>query len=70
MARRYPHCSVLGVDLAPTPIDQSLIPPNLSFEIDDVNAGLEHFHEEMDIIHMRLVNSWIYSECSIIDVYV
>lgn len=53
MARRYPHVSVLGVDLAPTPIDLSLIPQNLSFEIDDVNRGLEHFHGQFNVIHMR-----------------
>lgn len=53
MARKYPHVSVLGVDLSPTPLDQSLLPPNLSFEIDDVNEGLEHFHNQFDVIHMR-----------------
>jgi hypothetical protein len=55
MARKYPHCSVVGVDLAPTSLDPSLFPPNITFEIDDVNNGLAHFHESFDVVHARLV---------------
>lgn len=53
MARKYPHTSVTGVDLAPTPFDPSLFPPNLTFEIDDVNKGLDHFYNQFDLIHVR-----------------
>lgn len=60
MARQYPHALVLGIDVSPTPIDFSLIPDNLSFEIDDVNQGLEHFHGQYDVIHMRSVMTGIY----------
>ncbi|KAG8816467.1 hypothetical protein FRC17_000325 [Serendipita sp. 399] len=45
----------LGVDLAPTPMDQAIYPPNLSFEIDDINLGLVHFRDSFDLIHMRCV---------------
>lgn len=41
------------MDLSPTPLDQSLLPPNVSFEIDDINEGLDHFHGQFDVIHMR-----------------
>lgn len=53
MAQKYPHVSVLGVDLAPTPFEQPLLPANLSFEVYDVNKGLGRYHDQFDIIHMR-----------------
>jgi hypothetical protein len=53
MAKRYPHADVVGVDLAPVPMDQSLYPSNLRFEIDDVNHGLTHFYNNFDLIHFR-----------------
>ncbi|KAG8825269.1 hypothetical protein FRC17_008768 [Serendipita sp. 399] len=59
MAHRFPHCTVLGVDLAPTPMDQATFPPNLSFEIDDINLGLVHFRDSFDLIHMRCVSGGI-----------
>ncbi|KAG8825270.1 hypothetical protein FRC17_008769, partial [Serendipita sp. 399] len=55
MAHRFPHCTVLGIDLAPTPLDTSFFPPNLSFEIDDINLGLVHLRDSFDLIHMRCV---------------
>jgi SAM-dependent methyltransferase len=59
MAKRFPHVNVLGVDLAPSPVDRSECPDNLSFEIDDVNHGLEHFHGRFDIVHVRNVGAGI-----------
>ncbi|KAG8798943.1 hypothetical protein FRC16_006183, partial [Serendipita sp. 398] len=55
MATRFPHCTVVGVDVAPTPLDAASFPPNLSFEIDDVNLGLTHFQDSFDLVHMRCV---------------
>ena len=55
MARRYPHTRVLGVDVAPVPFDASVLPANLTFEIDDINDGLEHFYGQFDVVHMRSV---------------
>lgn len=55
MATKFPHAVVTGVDVAPTPLDMDTLPPNLSFEIDDVNLGLEHFHNQFDLVHMRCV---------------
>jgi trans-aconitate methyltransferase len=59
MATRYPHVSILGIDLSPTPLDPSLLPPNLSFEIDDVNEGLKHYHGQFEVIQMRSVMAGI-----------
>jgi trans-aconitate methyltransferase len=55
MARRFPHASVLGVDLAPPPVDTGTFPPNLRFEIDDINLGLTHFYDQYDVVHVRCV---------------
>jgi hypothetical protein len=55
MARRFPHASVLGVDLAPPPVDTGGFPPNLQFEIDDINFGLSHFYDQYDVVHVRCV---------------
>jgi len=55
MALKYPHCEVQGVDLAPTPLDASMFPPNLQFEIDDVNHGIPHFYDQFDLVHARCV---------------
>lgn len=50
-----PQASVLGVDVAPTPMDRTSFPPNLSLEIDDITLGLDHFAEQIDLVHMRCV---------------
>ncbi|KAG8834001.1 hypothetical protein FRC18_002742 [Serendipita sp. 400] len=57
MAREYPHAEVVGVDLAPIPIDNEAIPSNCRFEIDNINLGLPHFSEQFDVVHIRLVGS-------------
>ncbi|PVF99500.1 S-adenosyl-L-methionine-dependent methyltransferase [Serendipita vermifera] len=59
MARVYPHAYVVGVDLAPVPIDASILPSNCRFEVDDVNLGLEHFYGQYDVVHARLISSGI-----------
>lgn len=55
MAKRYPHTSVMGVDVAPSAHDEALLPTNVRFEIDDINLGIEHFHNKFDVVHMRCV---------------
>lgn len=59
MAKKYSHADVLGVDLAPVPMDPSVFPPNLRFEVDDVNYGLTHFYDQFDLIHFRCVGGGI-----------
>ncbi|CCA71902.1 hypothetical protein PIIN_05837 [Serendipita indica DSM 11827] len=56
MAREYPHCEVIGVDLAPTPVDLETLPPNCHFEIDDIMNGLEHFQGQFDVVHARVIS--------------
>ncbi|CAG8744740.1 1298_t:CDS:2, partial [Acaulospora colombiana] len=61
MAKIYPHASVVGVDLAPVPVDTSTLPTNCRFEVDDVNLGLKHFHGQYDVVHARLISSGLKS---------
>ncbi|PVF95011.1 S-adenosyl-L-methionine-dependent methyltransferase [Serendipita vermifera] len=55
MARQFPHARVKGVDVVPTPLNPDQIPPNVEFEIDDINLGLSHLANRFDIVHMRCV---------------
>lgn len=59
MAREFPEAEVIGVDLAPCPVDPESLPPNCRFEIDNVNLGLAHFRDQFDFIHCRLIASGI-----------
>ena len=53
MARKFPHVQVLGVDLAPVPLNPELLTPNISFEMDNINLGLAHHVGRFDLVHMR-----------------
>jgi hypothetical protein len=59
MAREFPQCDVVGLDLTPAPIDIELLPPNCHFEIDDINLGLSHYHGLFDLIHVRCIGSGV-----------
>jgi len=59
MAIKFPHCDVLGIDLAPVPIEEGRMPPNCRFEIKDVNLGLPHYHLHFDVIHVRCIGSGV-----------
>jgi hypothetical protein len=61
MAREFPDCKVLGLDLAPAPVDLETLPPNCRFEIDDINLGLSHYHGEFDVIHARCIGTGVSS---------
>lgn len=59
MAKRFPHCEVVGVDLSPVPLDNTAecIPPNCRFELDDIGLGLSHFYQQFDLINARFVGA-------------
>lgn len=50
-ADKYPSAEVLGTDLSP--IQPSLVPPNLKFEIDDFTEPWLYRKESFDFIHAR-----------------
>ncbi|KIM28359.1 hypothetical protein M408DRAFT_329454 [Serendipita vermifera MAFF 305830] len=59
MAQRYPHASVLGLDLAaPSPSANSSL-PNLEFKIHDVNKGLATFYDSFNVVHARLISTGV-----------
>jgi trans-aconitate methyltransferase len=55
MARRFPHVSVLGIDLAPLSHDPKKHPPNAQFQTYDINQGMTQFYDQFDFIQMRCV---------------
>jgi hypothetical protein len=59
MAREFPDCEVLGLDLAPAPIDLELVPANCRFEIDDIDLGMSHYHGQFDMIHARCIGTGV-----------
>ncbi|KDQ21624.1 hypothetical protein BOTBODRAFT_26057 [Botryobasidium botryosum FD-172 SS1] len=65
MARQYPHCDVVGVDLAP--VQSKDRPDNCRIEVDDINLGLEHFYGQFDLVHARLISSGIKDYHSLVD---
>ncbi|KAF9055905.1 hypothetical protein BJ165DRAFT_1429469 [Panaeolus papilionaceus] len=57
VARDFPHCSAVAVDLIPMQTPD--MPDNLRSEVDDINLGLEHFYGDFNVVHVRLVSSGI-----------
>ncbi|KAG8835203.1 hypothetical protein FRB91_001163 [Serendipita sp. 411] len=57
VAREFPHCQVVGIDLAPVPVESDSLPENCRFEVDDINNGLSHFYDSFDLVHARLIAS-------------
>ncbi|CCM03672.1 uncharacterized protein FIBRA_05816 [Fibroporia radiculosa] len=57
VARDFPHCSAVAVDLVPM---QSInMPPNCRSEVDDINLGLQHFYGDFNVVHARLISSGV-----------
>jgi len=50
-ADQYPSAEVIGVDISPT--QPSFIPPNLKFELDDVQLDWTYQPDSFDYIHVR-----------------
>ena len=55
MAKRFPWATVLGIDLAPVPLNPDLLTDNIRFEIDNITLGLPHCVGRFDFVHMRCV---------------
>lgn len=58
MAKEFPHCDAVGVDLAP-PNLHGTPPDNCRFEIDDANLGFAHYRNTFDVVHARSVSAGI-----------
>ncbi|MCJ1250308.1 hypothetical protein MMC30_007534 [Trapelia coarctata] len=53
MAEKYPQAEVLGIDLSP--IQPEWVPPNLVFEVDDIEAQWLYQPNSYDHIHVRFM---------------
>ncbi|MCJ1383846.1 hypothetical protein MMC17_006960 [Xylographa soralifera] len=53
MAEKYPNTEVIGIDLSP--VQPEWVPPNLVFEIDDLEAPWLYTPETFDLIHCRFM---------------
>ncbi|KAL7266594.1 hypothetical protein RUND412_010855, partial [Rhizina undulata] len=58
IAERFPSAQVIGVDLSP--IQPSWVPPNLRFEVDDIEEVWKYQENSFDFIHIRLMAGFIY----------
>ncbi|KAL7272619.1 hypothetical protein RUND412_004565 [Rhizina undulata] len=58
IADMFPSAKVIGVDLSP--IQPSWVPPNLSFEIDDVEETWTYQDNSFDFIHIRSMAGFVY----------
>ncbi|KAF5341849.1 hypothetical protein D9611_001724 [Ephemerocybe angulata] len=52
--RDFPYCDAIAVDLVPLSEDDDF-PSNLRMEIDNLNKGIEHFYDQFDVVHSRLI---------------
>ncbi|OJT08457.1 hypothetical protein TRAPUB_640 [Trametes pubescens] len=65
VAKDFPHCSAVAVDLVP--MQDVNMPPNCRSEVDDINLGLQHFYGAFNVAHARLVSSGIRDYAGLID---
>ncbi|KAF5335716.1 hypothetical protein D9611_009744 [Ephemerocybe angulata] len=56
VCRDFPFCEAIAVDLVPISEAEEDFPPNLRMEIDDLNKGIEHFYDQFDVVHSRLIS--------------
>ncbi|TEB24749.1 hypothetical protein FA13DRAFT_1638308 [Coprinellus micaceus] len=72
----WPLCRIVGVDLVPLSryvgFDLlvsafSVIPASHRIEVNDINMGLQHFYNQFDVVHARLISSGIKDYKSLID---
>ncbi|KAL7271335.1 hypothetical protein RUND412_005919 [Rhizina undulata] len=57
IADQFPSADVLGVDLSP--IQPNFIPPNLAFEVDDIEEAWQYQDNSFDFIHIRTMAGYI-----------
>ncbi|KAG8830082.1 hypothetical protein FRC17_005476 [Serendipita sp. 399] len=55
IGRRYPNINIVGVDLAPYPLDPDKTVQHCHFELDNIDLGLSHFFDQFDLVHARCI---------------
>jgi SAM-dependent methyltransferase len=56
VADEFPGAQVFGFDLSP--IQPTLVPPNLRFEIMDADEDWDYGHHSFDLVHTRFMNGY------------
>ncbi|KAI0968167.1 S-adenosyl-L-methionine-dependent methyltransferase [Xylaria arbuscula] len=64
MGDRYPDANILGIDLSP--IQPTSVPPNVTFQVDDVEDTWVH-DDDYDFIHMREACGYMRSTPDVIE---
>jgi trans-aconitate methyltransferase len=59
MAKKFPQAEILGIDLAPVPIDPKDLPPNCEFIVEDIQQGLTGYQNQFDLVHARYIAAGI-----------
>lgn len=65
VARDYPGCQCLAVDLVP--MQNTDMPENCRSEVDDINLGLQHYYGDFDVVHTRLICTGITDYAGLVD---
>ncbi|KAL7274176.1 hypothetical protein RUND412_002936 [Rhizina undulata] len=58
IADQFPSAKVIGVDLSP--IQPTWVPPNLTFEVDDIEEDWPYQDNSFDFIHIRTMVGYVY----------
>ncbi|KAK4100864.1 S-adenosyl-L-methionine-dependent methyltransferase [Parathielavia hyrcaniae] len=60
VAEQYPGCEVIGIDVYPYPVPEHT-PPNLDFQVDDLNSPSTFPSNYFDLVHSRMMAGGIHS---------
>ncbi|KAL2159869.1 hypothetical protein VTH06DRAFT_2002 [Thermothelomyces fergusii] len=60
VAEQYPECEVIGIDIYPYPVPEDL-PPNLEFQVDDLNSPSTFPSNYFDLVHSRMMAGGIHA---------
>ncbi|TQV94783.1 UMTA methyltransferase [Cordyceps javanica] len=60
VAEQYPDCEVLGIDVSPHMLPDHP-PPNLDFQIDDLNARFTFPANSFDLVHSQMVAGGVHA---------
>ncbi|KAL2200433.1 S-adenosyl-L-methionine-dependent methyltransferase, partial [Corynascus similis CBS 632.67] len=60
VAEQYPECEVIGIDIYPYPVPED-IPPNLEFQVDDLNSPSTFPSNYFDLVHSRMMAGGIHA---------
>ncbi|KAK4043338.1 hypothetical protein C8A01DRAFT_43655 [Parachaetomium inaequale] len=60
VAEQHPECEVIGIDVYPYPVPED-IPPNLDFQVDDLNSPSTFPSNYFDLVHSRMMAGGIHA---------